>query len=88
MIEQAIRKSYLSLGWFPEDTLLSITALTTLWRSEDVGVSVTTTIRRVNRLHKLSMLTKVNGSFARLLVPVRLMVNWCMVGYEFAIVNV
>ena len=54
-LAQAMQRAYLLLGWFPEDTIVSTTALASLWG----GTSVTTTLGRVNRLHKLSMLIKV-----------------------------
>ena len=57
---QATRRAYLLLGWFPEDTLVSVTALASLWG----GISATATLTRVNRLHKLSMLTKVSCTVA------------------------
>ena len=50
-----MRTTYVLLGWFPEDTHMPVEALASLWG----GISTSNTLARVNRLHKLSMLNKV-----------------------------
>ena len=52
---QGLRAAYVLLGWFPEDTLVPVKALASLWG----GISETNALYRAQRLQKLSLLTKV-----------------------------